>query len=221
MYSTIERRVQLAFSKISVMVLLWAASAALFFTSPKVQLYTNYLTLFVGAWNAPKRQRIFNGLCHVRNRAPFLGGNFGLWGGIFSSVDCLLIYYRQKDDPYNAIAAGFITGGVLAIRGGIAVAFRQAMMGGVILLVIETVGNLMNAIMTKRQHEFQAEMQKQELARMKAMYARGGDNPYAVAYDQEQGKNINSLDDKTAIVDNAAVAQETGSFMDKAKKFSF
>jgi hypothetical protein len=80
------------------------------------------------------------------------------------------------------------------------------MMGGVILLVIETVGNLMNAIMTKRQHEFQAEMQKQELARMKAMYARGGDNPYAVGYDQEQGKNINSLDDKNALVDTAQVA---------------
>ena len=32
-------------------------------------------------------------------------------------MDCLLIYYRQKDDPMNAIIAGFITGGVLAIRG--------------------------------------------------------------------------------------------------------
>ncbi len=32
-------------------------------------------------------------------------------------MDCLLIYYRQKDDPFNAVAAGFITGGVLAIRG--------------------------------------------------------------------------------------------------------
>jgi import inner membrane translocase subunit TIM17 len=40
-----------------------------------------------------------------------------MWGGVFSSVDCLLIYYRQKDDPWNAVAAGFITGGVLAIRG--------------------------------------------------------------------------------------------------------
>lgn len=40
-----------------------------------------------------------------------------MWGGVFSSMDCLLIYYRQKDDPLNAIAAGFITGGVLAIRG--------------------------------------------------------------------------------------------------------
>ena len=44
-------------------------------------------------------------------------GSFAMWGGVFSSVDCLLIYYRQKDDPWNAIAAGFITGGVLAIRG--------------------------------------------------------------------------------------------------------
>lgn len=44
-------------------------------------------------------------------------GSFAMWGGVFSSVDCLLIYYRQKDDPWNAVAAGFITGGVLAIRG--------------------------------------------------------------------------------------------------------
>lgn len=165
--------------------------------------------LLLGAWNAPKRQRIFSGLCHVRNRAPFLGGNFGLWGGIFSSMDCLLIYYRQKDDPYNAIAAGFITGGVLAIRGGAAVAFKQAMMGGVILLVIETVGNLMQAIMTKRQHEFQAEMQRQELQRQRAMYARGGDNPYAVSYDAEQKKNIDSVnDDPTMMVDKAAAPKE-------------
>ena len=64
---------------------------------------------------------------HVRNRAPFLGGknkilktqkigSFAMWGGVFSSMDCLMIYYRQKDDPWNAVASGFITGGVLAIR---------------------------------------------------------------------------------------------------------
>jgi len=97
---------------------------------------------------------LFYGACHVRNRAPLLGGNFGLWAGIFASVDCLFIHYRQRDDPYNAIAAGFITGGVLAIRGGVSVAFRQAMLGGLILGIIETVGVCMNAIMVKRQHEF-------------------------------------------------------------------
>lgn len=79
----------------------------------------------------------------MRNRAPLLGGNFGLWGGMFSSIECMLIYYRQKDDGRNAVAAGFITGGLLAIRGGAAVAFKQAMIGGVILLIIETVGGLM------------------------------------------------------------------------------
>ena len=44
-------------------------------------------------------------------------GSFAMWGFMFSSTDCLLIYYRQKDDPFNAIIAGFVTGGVLAIRG--------------------------------------------------------------------------------------------------------
>lgn len=90
-----------------------------------------------GLINAPKGQRLFSGLCHIRNRAPFLGGNFGLWGGMFSSMDCLLISYRQKDDPFNAIMAGAITGGVLAIRGGTSVAFKQAVAGGFILALIE------------------------------------------------------------------------------------
>ena len=85
------------------------------------------------------------GLRHVRNRAAFLGGNFALWGGIFSSCDCLLISYRQKDDPYNAIAAGFITGGVLAIRGGASVAMKQAFFGGVVLLLIEGCSQLFMA----------------------------------------------------------------------------
>lgn len=82
----------------------------------------------LGLWNAPRGQRMMGGLTLVRNRAPLLGGkelpalivsvgSFAMWGGVFSSMDCLLIYYRQKDDPLNAIAAGFITGGVLAIRG--------------------------------------------------------------------------------------------------------
>lgn len=140
-------------------------------------------------FNAPRRQRIFSGLCHVRNRAPYLGGNFGLWGGIFSSVDCLLIHYRQKDDPYNAIAAGFITGGVLAIRGGASVAFKQAIAGGVILCLIEGVGNIFAAISARRQHEFMQEMQRQQIAEYKARMHQGGHNPYAVEYNEEMARN--------------------------------
>ena len=68
-------------------------------------------------WNAPRKQRIIGGLTHVRNRAPILAGSFAMWGGVFSSMDCLMVYYRQKDDFMNAIIAGFMTGGILAIRG--------------------------------------------------------------------------------------------------------
>lgn len=85
-----------------------------------------------------------------------------MWGGVFSSVDCLLIYYRQKDDPWNAVAAGFITGGVLAIRGiyiyfslnnqigGLSVAFKNAVMGGVILALIEGVSVVITSIAMRR-----------------------------------------------------------------------
>lgn len=93
-------------------------------------------------------------------------GSFAMWGGVFSSMDCLLIYYRQKDDPWNAVAAGFITGGVLAIRGnhqdfrdiyindvgGMSVAFKNAVMGGVILLLIEAVSNIVTAVSMRRQY---------------------------------------------------------------------
>lgn len=44
-------------------------------------------------------------------------GSFAMWGGVYTSMDCLMIYYRGKDDPFNAVIAGFVTGGVLAIRG--------------------------------------------------------------------------------------------------------
>lgn len=112
-------------------------------------------------FNAPKGQRFLGGLCHVRNRSPFLGGNFALWGGIFSSIDCLLIHYRQVDDPFNAICAGFTTGGVLAMRGGASQCFKQALAGGVIMCLIEGVSILFTAVMMRRQHQWQLEMQKE------------------------------------------------------------
>lgn len=40
-----------------------------------------------------------------------------MWAGCFASCECTLIYFRQKDDPLNAIAGGVFTGGLLAIRG--------------------------------------------------------------------------------------------------------
>jgi Tim17/Tim22/Tim23/Pmp24 family len=69
-----------------------------------------------------------------------LGGNFGVWGGMFSCWDCAFKGIRQTEDPYNAIAAGFMTGGSLAIRGGYKAARNSAIMCAVFLGVIEGVG---------------------------------------------------------------------------------
>ena len=166
--------------------------------------------------NAPKRQRIVSGLRHVRNRAPFLGGNFGLWGGIFSSCDCMLISYRQKDDPYNAIMAGFITGGVLAIRGGASVAMKQAFFGGVVLLLIEGASQIFMAQQMRQQHIMMQEMQRQQLARMHAMANKGGENPWEVEYNKDQEKNIQESQSGDSMSD-----QSGGSAYGGSKSFSF
>lgn len=70
-----------------------------------------------GARNSPRGERLPGSLAAIKARAPVLGGNFGVWGGMFSSFDCAVKGVRQKEDSWNAIISGFFTGGCLAIRG--------------------------------------------------------------------------------------------------------
>ena len=72
-------------------------------------------------------------------KAPQLGAGFGAWGGLFSTFDCIFAMARRKEDPWNAIGSGAITGGVLAMRGGWRIAVRSAIGGAVILAMIEGV----------------------------------------------------------------------------------
>ena len=69
-----------------------------------------------------------------------------MWGGCFSSVDCLLIHFRQVDEPRNAIIAGAVTGGVLAIRSGPQAAAKQAFIGGLMLGLIEGAQMIMTSM---------------------------------------------------------------------------
>ncbi|KAG5460667.1 MAG: Tim17/Tim22/Tim23/Pmp24 family-domain-containing protein [Olpidium bornovanus] len=69
-----------------------------------------------GAKNSPKGERIIGAVSAAKLRAPVLGGNFAVWGGLFSTFDCGIKGIRQKEDPWNSIASGFLTGGVLALR---------------------------------------------------------------------------------------------------------
>jgi import inner membrane translocase subunit TIM17 len=58
---------------------------------------------------------------------------------MFSTFDCTLVAIRDKEDPWNSIASGALTGGTLAIRQGPAAAAMGAAFGGFILAMIEGV----------------------------------------------------------------------------------
>uniref|UniRef100_A0A8C7X053 Translocase of inner mitochondrial membrane 17 homolog B (yeast) n=1 Tax=Oryzias sinensis TaxID=183150 RepID=A0A8C7X053_9TELE len=65
----------------------------------------------------------FQGVAHrlkgsanaVRIRAPQIGA-LQCGGGLFSTIDCGLVRLRGKEDPWNSITSGALTGAVLAAR---------------------------------------------------------------------------------------------------------
>ena len=61
-------------------------------------------------------ERFVGAVSTIKARAPVTGGNFGVWGGMFSTFDCAVKGVRQKEDAWNAIISGFMTGGCLAAR---------------------------------------------------------------------------------------------------------
>ncbi|BFZ61284.1 Dolichyl-phosphate-mannose--protein mannosyltransferase 1 [Saitoella coloradoensis] len=94
--------------------------------------------------NSPMGERRIGALAAIKARAPVLGGNFGVWGGLFSTYDCAVKGIRHKEDPWNAIIAGFFTGGSLAIRAGYKQARNSAIGCAMLLGVFEGVGIMMN-----------------------------------------------------------------------------
>jgi hypothetical protein len=80
-------------------------------------------------------------------RAPTLGGNFAVWGGLFSTYECGLRHIRRKQDPFNSVTAGFLTGGTLAARAGLKAAGKNAMVGGILLGLIEGLGHVAGKLM--------------------------------------------------------------------------
>ncbi len=104
-----------------------------------------------GYRNAPAGQRLVGALTAARLRSPVLGGNFGVWGGLFSVFDCSIAAVRRTEDAWNAIIAGGVTGGVLAARAGPRAIVRNAIGGAVILALIEGAMVLVTKSMMKLQ----------------------------------------------------------------------
>lgn len=71
-----------------------------------------------GFRNAPVgvNHRLRGSLTAIKTRAPQLGGSFAVWGGLFSMIDCSMVQVRGKEDPWNSITSGALTGAILAAR---------------------------------------------------------------------------------------------------------
>ncbi|EPB66890.1 hypothetical protein ANCCEY_14016 [Ancylostoma ceylanicum] len=54
---------------------------------------------------------------------------FAAWCGMISTIDCCLVALRKKEDPFNSIASGGLTGALLAIRSGPKVMAGSAILG--------------------------------------------------------------------------------------------
>eukprot|EP01088_Endostelium_zonatum_P002181 TRINITY_DN12653_c0_g1_i1.p1 TRINITY_DN12653_c0_g1~~TRINITY_DN12653_c0_g1_i1.p1 ORF type:complete len:220 (-),score=39.47 TRINITY_DN12653_c0_g1_i1:51-710(-) len=86
-----------------------------------------------------KESRFRNGLKSARTKGPGTGGGFALWAGFFSVYDCLLGALRGREDAFNAIAAGGLTGATVAIRSGLSAIGTGFIGGAVFLAIIEGV----------------------------------------------------------------------------------
>lgn len=100
-----------------------------------------------GARMAPAGARLAGSLSAVTARSPVLGGQFAVWGGLFACCDCTLTAIRQKEDPWNSIISGAATGGILAARAGPRQMASAAVVGGVLLALIEGMGILFTRMM--------------------------------------------------------------------------
>jgi len=99
-----------------------------------------------GARNAPSgfSRRALAGIVRVKERAPVLGGQFAAWGICFSTFDCTFVHLRQKEDPWNSIMSGAAAGAVMVARHGPKQMLGSAIVGGVLLGLIEGLGIMMN-----------------------------------------------------------------------------
>ncbi|XP_013088345.2 mitochondrial import inner membrane translocase subunit Tim17-A-like [Biomphalaria glabrata] len=118
-----------------------------------------------GFRNAPSGnyRRLISSFVTLKERAPVVGGNFAVWGGLFSAIDCSMVYLRKKEDPWNSITSGALTGAILSVRNGTGAIIGSAIIGGVLLAMIEGFG-IMFTRFTAEQFNPANRMMEEDLA---------------------------------------------------------
>ncbi|KAM9956128.1 hypothetical protein ACTFIW_005987 [Dictyostelium discoideum] len=117
----------------------------------------------LGFKRSPPNKRVLYTYALLRKKSPKFGGNFAIWGSLFSGFDCTLSYIRKTEDTVNPIAAGALTGGILAARSGWKHSVQAAAFGGIFIGIIEAFQHMMQ----KRMQAQQEEMTQQHLEERK------------------------------------------------------
>ncbi|SPP84625.1 probable mitochondrial import inner membrane translocase subunit Tim17 4 [Drosophila guanche] len=92
------------------------------------------------------RRGLYGALDSVKLKTPGIAGSFAVWGATFSTVDCVLVHYRQREDSWNSIVSGAATGGILAARQGVRQMANSAVIGCLVLALIEGASSAMATI---------------------------------------------------------------------------
>ncbi|KZL81671.1 mitochondrial import inner membrane translocase subunit tim-17 [Colletotrichum incanum] len=93
-----------------------------------------------GARNSPAGERGVGAATAIKARAPVVAGNFAAFGGLLGLYTCAISGIRHREDPWNGIAAGLLTGGSLAVRNGYKAARNNAIGCAFLMAVFEGVG---------------------------------------------------------------------------------
>lgn len=72
-------------------------------------------------WNKTVVYDQFQQIVNCGMGSVSLAGSFAVWGGLFSTIDCGLVRLRGKEDPWNSITSGAMTGAILAARSKISI----------------------------------------------------------------------------------------------------
>eukprot|EP00048_Salpingoeca_helianthica_P014797 m.223608 g.223608 ORF g.223608 m.223608 type:complete len:166 (-) comp16281_c0_seq1:1946-2443(-) len=115
---------------------------------------------------SPVGQKLYGSLSAIKTRAPVLGGSFAVWGGMFSAFDCSLIAIRGKEDPWNSIISGALTGGALSARMGVKSSVQAAFFGGVVLAMIEGLMIGLNRLSAEAAKPVMSEIPEDPLSKM-------------------------------------------------------
>ena len=84
----------------------------------KIDPYLKPYRGILSATDLPLRQQLKHGLRDMYRSSLSSGRNFAIVGSVFSGTECAIEGLRAKNDIWNGVAGGCITGGILARKAG-------------------------------------------------------------------------------------------------------